>query len=77
MDSNLTVGNHMNECVKVAFRLMFMICKLRRSLSTRTTSMLYKQLVHPHLECFDFLEDSCLMKHTVMCINLIVSKREF
>ena len=63
VDSNLTMESHINKCVKMANRKMFMISKLRRSLSSRTTAMLYKQLARPQLEYCDFLVDSCLMKH--------------
>ena len=40
-----------------------MIGKLRKYLSNRTTALLYKQLVRPHLEYCDILVDSSLKKH--------------
>ena len=42
---------------------MFMVSKLRQCLTNKTTYMLYKQLVRPHLEYCDFLVDSSLKRH--------------
>ena len=63
LDSNLTLENHINKCVKNANKKMFMVSKLRRCLTNKTTSMLYKQLVRPHLEYCDFVVDSSLKKN--------------
>ena len=45
------------------FSPMSDIIKLRKCLSRKTTALLYKQLVRPHLEYCDFLIDSSLRKH--------------
>ena len=63
LDSNLTMENHINKCVKNANKKMFMVSKLRRCLTYKTSAMLYKQLVRSHLEYCDFLVDSSLKKH--------------
>ena len=63
LDSNLTMENHINKCVKNANKKVFMVSKLRRCLTNKTTSMLYKQLVRPHLEYCDFLVDSSLKRN--------------
>ena len=63
LDNVLTLENQINKCVKQANKKMHMIGKLRRSLSCKTTAMLYKQLALPHLEYCDFLIDSALKKH--------------
>ena len=46
-----------------ANKKLYMIYKLRKWLSKKTTSLLYKQLVRPHLQYCDFLIDSSLKKH--------------
>ena len=55
--------NHINKCVKNANKTKFMVSELRRCLTNKTTSMLYKQFVQPHLEYCDFLVGSSLKKH--------------
>ena len=37
LDDNLTMENHINKCVKNANRKLFMVSKLRRCLTCRTT----------------------------------------
>ena len=59
----LTTERHINKSVGKANNKLFMIHKLRKCLSKKTTALLYKQLVRPHLEYCDFLIDSCLKKH--------------
>ena len=49
--------------VSKANKKMYMIYKIRKCLTKRTTALLYKQLVRPHLEYCDFLVDSSLKKH--------------
>ena len=63
LDDKLTMENHINKSVGKANKKLYMIYKLRRCLSRKTTAMLYKQLVRPHLEYCDFLIDSSLRKH--------------
>ena len=63
LDNKLTMENHINKSVCKANKKLYMIYKLRKCLSKKTTSLLYKQLVRPHLEYCDFLIDSSLKKH--------------
>ena len=63
LDNNLTMEKQINKSVNKANKKLFMIGKLRKCLSNRTTALLYKQLVCPHLEYCDFLVDSSLKKH--------------
>ena len=63
LDNNLTIEKHINKSVGKANKKLFMIIKLRKCLSRKTTALLYKQLVRPHLEYCDFLIDSSLRKH--------------
>ena len=63
LDNNLTMEKQINKSVNKANKKLFMIGKLRKCLSNRTTALLYKQLVRPHLEYCDFLVDSSLKKH--------------
>ena len=72
LDSNLTMENHINKCVKNANKKMFMVSKLKRCLTNKTTAMLYKQLVLPHLEYCDVLVDSSLKNCPVTVSNLVV-----
>ena len=55
--------NHINKSVSKANKKLYIIYKLRKCLSGKTTALLYKQLVCPHLEYCDFLIDSSLKKH--------------
>ena len=55
--------NHINKSVCKANKKLYMIYKLRKCLSKKTTALLYKQLVCSHLEYCDFLIDSSLKKH--------------
>ena len=59
----LTMKNHINKSVSKSNKKLYMIFKIRKCLSKKTTALLYKQLVHPHLEYCDFLIDSSLKKH--------------
>ena len=63
LDNKLTMENHINKSVCKANKKLYMIYKIRRCLSKKTTALLYKQLVRPHLEYCDFLIDSSLKKH--------------
>ena len=57
LDDKLTMENHINKSVNKANTKLYMIYKIRRCLSKRNTSLLYKQLVRPHLENCDFVID--------------------
>ena len=63
LDNKLTMENHINKSVSKANKKVYMIYKLRNCLSKKTTALLYKQLVRPHMEYCDFLVDSGLKKH--------------
>ena len=63
LDNKLTMENHINKSVGKANKKLYMIYKIRKCLSKKTTALLYKQLVRPHLEYCDFLIDSSLKKH--------------
>ena len=63
LDNMLTMERHINKSVGKANKKLFMIYKLRKCLSNKTTALLYKQLVRPHLEYCNFLIDSSLKKH--------------
>ena len=63
VDNKLTMENHINKSVSKANKKLYMIYKIRKCLSKKTTALLYKQLVRPHLEYCDFLIDSSLRKH--------------
>ena len=63
LDNKLTMEKHINKSVCKANKKLFMIYKIRKCLSKKTTALLYKQLVRPHLEYCDFLIDSSLKKH--------------
>ena len=61
--ARLTMENHINKSVGRANKKLYMIYKMRKCLSRKTTALLYKQLARPHLEYCDFLIDSSLKKH--------------
>ena len=63
LKNKLTMEKHINKSVGKANKKLFIIYKLRKCLSKKTTALVYKQLVRPHLEYCDFLIDGNLKKH--------------
>ena len=64
LDNKLTLENHINKSVSKANKKLYIIYKIRKCLSRKTTALLYKQLVRSHLEYCDFLVDISRKKHS-------------
>ena len=59
LESKLSMTQQLDSMYKRANSKSTILCKIRRYISEKTSVIVYKTMIRPHLDYIDFVIDSC------------------